>query len=247
MNQVHKENLEHVENALPNRQGLDTEIFGMEGIPEDVLQQHNQRIIQNFYAAQAERHAVTGNPPQGIQGPAKKIKVETPDEIKRRLADHRARAAAQKAGLPLPVSAGGAPADGQSPGHSVSLAVQDTLYQIANTSPRHPPSRLPKPATHTPLPPASLPSPACPYPATRPHKPTHPHTLPPASPSREPSAPSRRRPQTTAPPHRASRRDRQRTARTSTARQGQCRDTRPRPRWRSWWPTRGGRATTSTR
>ncbi|KAI1413135.1 hypothetical protein F5Y13DRAFT_31457 [Hypoxylon sp. FL1857] len=101
MNQVHKETLSSVENALPNRQGLDVEIFGMEGIPEDIVQQHNQRIIQNFYQAQAERYAATGNPPpgQGGKGPAKKIKIETPDEIKKRLAEHRARLAAQKAAL----------------------------------------------------------------------------------------------------------------------------------------------------
>lgn len=98
MNQVHKESLTTVENALPNRQGLDVEIFGMEGIPEDIVQQHNQRIIQNFYQAQAERHAATGNPPPGQNDkrPAKKIKVETPEEIKKRLAEHRARVAAQK-------------------------------------------------------------------------------------------------------------------------------------------------------
>lgn len=116
LNQVHKENLTSVENALPNRQGLDIEIFGMEGIPEDILQQHNQRIIQNFYAAQAERHAATGNPPAG-QGPAKKIKVETPEEIKKRLAEHRARVAAMKAnGGVMPPTAG----DGQSPAQTVS-------------------------------------------------------------------------------------------------------------------------------
>ncbi|KAI0158099.1 hypothetical protein GGR57DRAFT_500219 [Xylariaceae sp. FL1272] len=99
MNQVHKESLSSVENALPNRQGLDVEIFGMEGIPDDIVQQHNQRIIQTFYQAQAERYAATGNPPPGQNPnrPAKKIKTETPDEIKKRLAEHRARLAAQKA------------------------------------------------------------------------------------------------------------------------------------------------------
>ncbi|KAJ4292857.1 hypothetical protein N0V88_005515 [Collariella sp. IMI 366227] len=100
MNQVHKENLTTVENALPNRQGLDIEIFGMEGVPEDIIQQHNQRIIQSFYTAQAERQAATGNPPRGQsgdQGPTKKIKYETPEELKKRLAEHRARVAAQKA------------------------------------------------------------------------------------------------------------------------------------------------------
>jgi hypothetical protein len=112
MNQVHKETLEQVENALPNRQGLDIEIFGMEGIPEDIMQQHNQRIIQNFYTAQAERHAATGNPPSG-QGPTKKIKIESPEEIKKRLAEHRARVAAQKAGGGAPLVP--APTEGQQP------------------------------------------------------------------------------------------------------------------------------------
>lgn len=126
MNQVHKESLSSVENALPNRQGLDVEIFGMEGIPEDIVQQHNQRIIQNYYQAQAERFAATGNPPPGQNDkrPAKKIKPETPDEIKKRLAEHRARIAAQKGANggsatqtpPQGLPDGNSPAQGASPG-----------------------------------------------------------------------------------------------------------------------------------
>lgn len=123
MNQVHKESLSHVENALPNRQGLDVEIFGMEGIPEDVVQQHNQRIIQNFYQAQADRYAATGNPPpgQGGKNPPKKLKIENPDDIKKRLAEHRARIAAQKAagGAPTHTPPVGAP-ENQSPAQSAS-------------------------------------------------------------------------------------------------------------------------------
>ncbi|KAK9779798.1 putative C2H2-type domain-containing protein [Seiridium cardinale] len=124
MNQVHKETLSLVENALPNRQGLEVEIFGMEGIPEDVVQQHNQRLIQNFYQEQADRFAATGNPPPGQggkEGPAKKIKVETPEDIKKRLAEHRARVAAQKAngGVGNPTPPAGLP-DGQSPGQNNS-------------------------------------------------------------------------------------------------------------------------------
>ncbi|KAH6615799.1 hypothetical protein B0J18DRAFT_388268 [Chaetomium sp. MPI-SDFR-AT-0129] len=118
MNQVHKENLTTVENALPNRQGLDIEIFGMEGVPEDIIQQHHQRIIQNFYTAQAERQAATGNPPRGLsggQGPTKKLKYETPEELKKRLAEHRARVAAQKAAGINGTPATAAPAENQSP------------------------------------------------------------------------------------------------------------------------------------
>ncbi len=96
MNQVHKESLSNVENALPTRQSLDVEIFGMEGIPEEIVQQHHQRIIQNYYTAQAERRAATGNPPpgqSGSQGPAKKLKIEPSGDLKARLAEHRAQRA----------------------------------------------------------------------------------------------------------------------------------------------------------
>lgn len=94
MNQVHKETLSQVENALPNRSGLDVEIFGMEGIPQEVLEQHRNRIIQNFYQAQEDRRAATGNPLPGSQAagsPRKKIKYETAEELKARLAEWRKR------------------------------------------------------------------------------------------------------------------------------------------------------------
>jgi hypothetical protein len=96
MNQVHKESLDQVENALPNRQGLEIEIFGMEGIPAEVLDGHRQRLIQDFYQAQEERRIATGNPLPGqkMQNTRKKIKMETAEELKRRLAAWRARRAA---------------------------------------------------------------------------------------------------------------------------------------------------------
>ena len=166
MNQVHKESLDKVENALPNRQGLDIEIFGMEGVPDDIVQQHNQRIITNFYTAQAERHAATGNPPPGQaggQGPAKKIKIETPEELKKRLADHRAKVAQIKANggtLPVPVVvpksqqqaqvpvSSVSPVAGQSPAQGVSFIMissnccsRDTDMLInTRLRHRHPPS-----------------------------------------------------------------------------------------------------------
>jgi len=142
MNQVHKESLSSVENALPNRQGLDVEIFGMEGIPEEIVQQHNQRIIQNFYQAQAERYAATGNPPPGQNDkrPAKKIKAETPEEIKKRLAEHRARLGAQKGangGVATNTPPQALP-DGRSPAQSASPGafVRDSIhcYYISNTN-----------------------------------------------------------------------------------------------------------------
>ncbi|RSM00398.1 hypothetical protein CEP52_009123 [Fusarium oligoseptatum] len=93
MNQVHKESLSQVENALPNRQGLEVEIFGMEGIPQDILDQHRNRILQNFQQAQKDRQIATGNPLPGqvMNNPRKKLKIESASELKKRLEEFRAR------------------------------------------------------------------------------------------------------------------------------------------------------------
>ena len=97
MSQVHKEQLSGVDNALPNRSSLDVEIFGMEGVPEDIIQGHNQRVLTQFHQAEAERQAVTGNPPSGStqgQAPAsKKPKTESVSDMKKRLAEHKAKRA----------------------------------------------------------------------------------------------------------------------------------------------------------
>ncbi|OKL59436.1 hypothetical protein UA08_05429 [Talaromyces atroroseus] len=98
MSQVHKEQLSEVDNALPNRTSLDIEIFGMEGVPEDIVQAHNQRVLTQFQQAEAERRAATGNPPPGAAkdgGQAKKPKLEISD-LKKRLAEHKAKVASEK-------------------------------------------------------------------------------------------------------------------------------------------------------
>jgi len=101
MSQVHKETLTIVENALPNRSDHNIEIFGMEGIPDDIVAQHNQRVTQQFYQAEADRRASTGNPAPGgnasAAGGPKKPKIESVSEMKKRLAEHKARKAAQEA------------------------------------------------------------------------------------------------------------------------------------------------------
>lgn len=145
MNQVHKETLTSVENALGNRAGLDVEIFGMEGIPEDVAQAHNQRIITQFYQAEAERRAATGNPGPGGSGgggASKKPKFESPAELKKRLAEHKARMAEQAAGGGssggnTPQQSGQSPALAQSPGGFVSRSHISTLHiQVFTNSTR---------------------------------------------------------------------------------------------------------------
>lgn len=104
MNQVHKEQLNHVENALPDRQGLEVEIFGMEGIPEEIKQRHDQRVTQSYWEEQAQRRADTGNPaPGGIGNLNKKPKLDGADSLKARLAAHKARVAAGISGPATPL------------------------------------------------------------------------------------------------------------------------------------------------
>ncbi|RMZ89581.1 hypothetical protein DV736_g3196, partial [Chaetothyriales sp. CBS 134916] len=100
MSQVHKENLTAVDNALPNRVGLDIEIFGMEGIPEDIVQQHTQRVLTSYHQAQVERQATTGNPGPGLStaNGHKKPKLESTSDLKKRLAEHKAAKLAAEEG-----------------------------------------------------------------------------------------------------------------------------------------------------
>lgn len=95
MNQVHKENLTHVENAIPGRQGLDIEIFGMEGVPAEIVDQHNQQVTQKHFAEEAERQRMTGNPARGAFAngavvPNKRARVnESLEEIEKRAEKYR--------------------------------------------------------------------------------------------------------------------------------------------------------------
>ncbi|KAF2731920.1 hypothetical protein EJ04DRAFT_470954 [Polyplosphaeria fusca] len=65
MSQVHKEQLTHVENAIQGRGGLDLEIFGMEGVPHEVVNQHQQVVREKHFLEQEERRRLTGNPTSG--------------------------------------------------------------------------------------------------------------------------------------------------------------------------------------
>ena len=65
LQQVHKETLTSVENAIEGREGVDPEIFGMCGVPEDLVNAHKQRIMNEYFKMEAERRARTGNPPPG--------------------------------------------------------------------------------------------------------------------------------------------------------------------------------------
>ena len=126
MSQVHKEALSAVDNALPNRAGLDIEIFGMEGIPEDIVQQHTQRVVASYHQNLADRQAsgAGGNHGAGANpNQSKKPKFESPSDLKKRLAEHKAKLAAEQSGggsgNGTPVGAG----QTQSPGSYVSWAI----------------------------------------------------------------------------------------------------------------------------
>lgn len=112
MEQVHKETLEQVENALPGREGVDLEIFGTEGIPEQEVAVHNQRILAEFARQEADKRAASGQ----SNGPKKpKIDLEKeldPEEIRRKLEAHK-RAMAAGAGAP-PAASPAAPGPMQS-------------------------------------------------------------------------------------------------------------------------------------
>lgn len=157
MTQVHKETLTTIDNALPNRSGLDIEIFGMEGIPEDIVTSHNQRVLTSFAQAEAERRAATGNPAPGGAGgnAAKKPKFESPSDLKKRLAEHKAKKAAEQptdngSGDDTPNGAGnGHPSPGV--GHSPMTMVGQEKYTPTPTiltnfqqagSPAYPPPTM---------------------------------------------------------------------------------------------------------
>lgn len=172
MNQVHKENLTQVENALPSRQGLEVEIFGMEGIPQDMLDQHRNRILQNFQQAQKDRQIATGNPLPGQGHAQKKIKTESPDELKQRLAEFRKRKQeiAANGGVD-PAAAANTETPAQAPFVSFSSLRFCLIYaNICRTARTRP---LPKyPSTNnkaTPYNPPTQPSPTPSPPATSPH------------------------------------------------------------------------------
>ncbi|KAI5844838.1 RING-6 [Tricharina praecox] len=116
MEQVHKETLEQVENALPGRESIDLEIFGTEGIPESEVAAHNQRIMADYAQKEADRRAASGQS-NGPKKPKIDISKELdPEEIKRKLEAHKKAMASGGATPVTPVGASMSPGRSQSPG-----------------------------------------------------------------------------------------------------------------------------------
>lgn len=118
MTQVHKETLEVIENAIPGRESVDVEIFGMEGIPEPEMITHRNRIMAQVAQEEQDRRIQAGQP-----GSSKKPKIDKaaldPEEIKRRLAEHKKAIAEGGAQPGLPVESNSPVAGTQSPAMNV--------------------------------------------------------------------------------------------------------------------------------
>jgi hypothetical protein len=104
LSQVHKEQLNEVENALPERKTLGVEIFGMEGIPEDVKARHEKRVAEQYWEEQASRRQATGNPPSGSKEALapKPSKFGDDEDLFKRFKEHMTRI---QNGEPAPVTA----------------------------------------------------------------------------------------------------------------------------------------------
>ncbi|EPS44394.1 hypothetical protein H072_1623 [Dactylellina haptotyla CBS 200.50] len=185
MTQVHKETLKEVKNAIPGRESTDIEIFGMEGIPEDILQAHHTRVMAQIHQKETERRAAQGLPPLGQEGAAKKkIKVDSvdPEEIMKRLAAHKA---AQSGGAP-PVGTGSqSPTSAQDTGGNASPAQLPSVMSPAYPPPNAynaPPSASPQPFQQPPQQYGMPPTPQYPTPPAPYAQPNQPPFFPPAQP-----------------------------------------------------------------
>ncbi|PSN65264.1 hypothetical protein BS50DRAFT_575311 [Corynespora cassiicola Philippines] len=157
MNQVHKETLSHVENAVQGRQSLDIEIFGMEGVPQEIIEIHNRQVTEKHFAEETERARVTGNPIRGLYTngaapPTKRPKVdESVEEIIKRAQQYHI----DKENGVIPAPAPEAPANPTPPaltGFPVPPGVQAPPFPVP--APNYPPSA---PALGVPPRPGSIP------------------------------------------------------------------------------------------
>lgn len=118
--QVHKETISTVENAIPGRDSIEIEIYGMEGIPEDVIQSHYNRLM-----AEAQRHDSFSH------SEPKRQKIETyvdAADIQARLAAHKASMQQQKQQVAQKIEL---PGDA---GSSEPIAMQPLQTNVADIS-----------------------------------------------------------------------------------------------------------------
>lgn len=74
--QVHKETIDKIPNALPNRNNVDIEIYGMEGIPEADLRQHEKSKGNGEFVSESSTSSSIPKPlPAAIAGIVPKIPI----------------------------------------------------------------------------------------------------------------------------------------------------------------------------
>ncbi|KAK3376937.1 RING-6 [Lasiosphaeria ovina] len=172
MTQVHKETLEMVENTIQGREGLEVEIFGMEGVPAEILHEHQRAIVLEYNAKQMERRIATGNPPpgQGGHGSTKRLKTETPEELKARLAEFKAKNAAAKAAA----ANGGISAEANAGSPGQAYPYPQTAYPPTTMfPPTYPPSISPPPGAQSAFNLPARPTVSAPIPTVLPARPPY--------------------------------------------------------------------------
>ncbi|KAG2174318.1 hypothetical protein INT43_004341 [Umbelopsis isabellina] len=136
--QVHKVEITKVPNALPGRETLEIEIFGMEGIPPEDLAAHEQAMSG-------------GNPAKRFKaGGTSEYTALTPEQIQAQIAAHKAggmQPAAASPGYPPPASPAVAP-----PVTSAYPPQYSQYYQQQQPPPSHYPPRPPPPMGFRPPP-----------------------------------------------------------------------------------------------
>lgn len=97
MQQVHKEELHSVDNALDGRRDPNIEIFGMVGIPENIHEERVAALTQEYQRLQREHRRKTGNPLPGEVKDNANTSVSKTQQLTEGMSDLKARVAAAKA------------------------------------------------------------------------------------------------------------------------------------------------------
>ncbi|KAF2168619.1 hypothetical protein M409DRAFT_53265 [Zasmidium cellare ATCC 36951] len=162
MAQVHKADLHEVPNANENRKDINVEVFAMIGMPESLIAARNEIVTRAYHNMEAEHMRRTGNPLAGSAaakernegGSSKKVKIEGKEELKRRVAEAKAKREAikkaQALGLPPPTSSTPPSATSTTPQNVPDSQAQPTPtppavqgYAAPPAGPPHAPTGLP--------------------------------------------------------------------------------------------------------
>ncbi|KAF1990309.1 hypothetical protein K402DRAFT_401163 [Aulographum hederae CBS 113979] len=135
MQQVHKEDLRSIENAIPSRSGIDLEVYGILGYPDDLYAQWKQRKTEEYWREAEERGIKTGNLGQqhNPHQPSKRPKLDSKESIKaNKELWKKQKEEAKKKAEEAAASASGSPATPFEGG--VSFALPYCLRSNANLS-----------------------------------------------------------------------------------------------------------------